>query len=62
MLPSWFMSMWIFNGAATAMMLPIVEAVLPWLDPAAAHGDTTIGLQEDQVVLNIFVINIETTI
>jgi sodium-dependent dicarboxylate transporter 2/3/5 len=28
MLPTWFLSMWISNTATTAMMIPIVAAVL----------------------------------
>ncbi|XP_050409832.1 Na(+)/citrate cotransporter [Patella vulgata] len=34
MVPTWFMSMWMSNTATTAMMLPIVQAVLQELDPA----------------------------
>ena len=36
MLPTWFLSMWISNTATTAMMLPILEAVLQQL--RATHG------------------------
>lgn len=28
MLPTWFLSMWVSNTATTAMMIPIVGAVL----------------------------------
>jgi sodium-dependent dicarboxylate transporter 2/3/5 len=33
MLPTWFLSMWISNTAAVAMMLPILEAIMEQLDP-----------------------------
>ncbi|CAH1800554.1 unnamed protein product [Owenia fusiformis] len=33
MLVTWFLSMWISNTATTAMMLPVVSAVLDQLDP-----------------------------
>ena len=36
MLPTWFLSMWISNTATTAMMLPILEAVLQQL--RSTHG------------------------
>lgn len=28
MIPTWFLSMWVNNTSATAMMLPVVTAVL----------------------------------
>lgn len=28
MLPTWFLSMWISNTAATSMMIPIIQAVM----------------------------------
>jgi outer membrane biosynthesis protein TonB len=34
MLPTWFLSMWISNTATTAMMIPIMEAVLEQLRTA----------------------------
>ena len=45
MLPTWFLSMWISNTAATAMMLPMVQAVVESLgqtkDPSAkAYRET----------------------
>ena len=38
MVPTWFLSMWISNTATTAMMLPIMEAVLEQLKET--HGNT----------------------
>ena len=32
MLPTWFLSMWISNTAATSMMIPIIQAVVHTLD------------------------------
>ena len=39
MLPSWFLSMWISNTATTAMMLPMVEAVLGELEGGEKNVD-----------------------
>ena len=44
MFPTWFLSMWISNTAATAMMLPMVEAVLEQVKPD--RGRTAAGVQE----------------
>ena len=32
MLPTWFLSMWISNTAATSMMIPIIQAVVNTLE------------------------------
>ena len=53
-LPTAFLSMWISNTATTAMMVPILEAVIAELESAEETdlgGDTTI---EDTMGLNRF--------
>ena len=40
MLPTMFLSMWISNTATTAMMVPIVEAVLSELNQEDTQLDT----------------------
>ena len=37
MLPTWFLSMWISNTATTAMMIPVVEAVLQELQDSKSE-------------------------
>ena len=44
MLPTWFLSMWISNTATTAMMLPILEAVLGQLKKT--HGSAAAAQAE----------------
>ena len=39
MVPTWFLSMWISNTAATAMMIPLVEAVLHQMKPQHTFQD-----------------------
>ena len=44
MLPTWFLSMWISNTAATSMMIPIIVAVMDQVREAEKlHGNTTDG-------------------
>ena len=38
MLPTWFLSMWISNTAATSMMIPIIEAVVTTLEEVNKHA------------------------
>ncbi|CAH1800553.1 unnamed protein product [Owenia fusiformis] len=47
MLVTWFLSMWISNTATTAMMLPVVSAVLDQLDPAKVNLEKEEGEDAD---------------
>lgn len=42
MFPTWFLSMWVSNTAATAMMLPITEAVMGHLETIARNCKSTL--------------------
>ena len=42
MVPTMFLSMWISNTATTAMMVPIVDAVLKVLDNDATNHSVTL--------------------
>ena len=53
MLPSWFLSMWISNTATTAMMLPMVEAVLSELEGSEAEENEKI--EQQSVKIYIFI-------
>lgn len=44
MLPTWFLSMWMSNAAATIMMLTIVEALITRLEAAAPALPGNFGL------------------
>ena len=41
MVPTWFLSMWISNTAATSMMLPIIRAVIKTLEEVQEKGRRT---------------------
>ena len=45
MLPTFFLSMWISNNATTAMMMPILEAVL--LEMEGKNSDSRRGVVEE---------------
>ena len=38
MIPTWFLSMWISNTAATSMMIPIIQAVVHTLEEVHRHA------------------------
>ena len=42
MLPTWFLSMWISNTAATSMMLPIIQAVMKQIEDAGKVKSTNL--------------------
>lgn len=45
MLPCWFLSMWMSNTATTAMMVPILGAILHVMRESMTQGCTYITLQ-----------------
>ena len=48
MLPTMFLSMWISNTATTAMMVPIVDAVLIELENDLSKGRDDDAISEDE--------------
>lgn len=53
MLPTFFLSMWVNNTAATAMMIPMVEAVLLELDFIAKPEPELQVKEAECVILNV---------
>lgn len=54
MLPTFFLSMWVNNTAATAMMIPMVEAVLLELDFIAKPEPELQVKEAECVILNVW--------
>ncbi|VDN99414.1 unnamed protein product [Rodentolepis nana] len=48
MLPTWFLSMWMSNAAATIMMLTIVDALLGKLESLKPNAEEGIALRSDE--------------
>ena len=47
MLPTWFLSMWISNTAATSMMIPIIQAVMTQIREAElGPSDSSDGIYQ----------------
>ncbi|KAL5104859.1 Solute carrier family 13 member 2 [Taenia crassiceps] len=51
MLPTWFLSMWMSNAAATIMMLTIVEALMSRLEALKPSVDESVALSDDSVTI-----------
>ena len=56
MLPTWFLSMWISNTAATSMMIPIIQAVVHTLEEVHQHACTSIRFIFDFLVFLILLL------
>lgn len=52
MLPTWFLSMWISNTAATSMMIPIIQAVVHTLEEVHEHAYGNRGTQNPAYLID----------
>ena len=60
MLPTWFLSMWISNTAATSMMIPIIQAVVHTLEEVHKHAGTLLDTRVTSfIIILIFYLFLE---